>query len=85
MDWLTQEIWPAEGRLMSHAFVHDGSLLAGMEMARAGITCCSDLYFFPDAAAEGLREAGLRCTTAGIIIGFPSAWAAGDDEYFGSG
>ena len=29
MDWLTQEIWPAEGRLMSHAFVHDGSLLAG--------------------------------------------------------
>ncbi len=82
MDWLTQEIWPAEGRLMSHAFVHDGSLLAGMEMARAGITCCSDLYFFPDAAAEGLREAGLRCATAGIIIGFPSAWAAGDDEYF---
>ncbi len=82
MDWLTQEIWPAEGRLMSHAFVHDGSLLAGMEMARAGITCCSDLYFFPDAAAEGLREAGLRCATAGIIIGFPSAWAVDEENYF---
>ena len=82
MDWLTQEIWPAEGRLMSSEFVHDGSLLAGLEMARAGVTCCSDLYFFPDAAAAGLREAGLRCATSGIVIGFPSAWAAGDDEYF---
>ena len=50
-------------------------------MIRSGVTCCSDLYFFPEAAAEGLREAGLRCATAGIVIGFPSAWAANDDEY----
>ena len=81
MDWLTKEIWPAEGRLMSAEFVHDGSLIAGVEMIRSGVTCCSDLYFFPEAAAEGLREAGLRCATAGIVIGFPSAWAANDDEY----
>ena len=60
MDWLTKEIWPAEGRLMSAEFVHDGSLIAGVEMIRSGVTCCSDLYFFPEAAAEGLREAGLR-------------------------
>lgn len=81
MNWLTKEIWPAEGRLMSAEFVHDGSLIAGVEMIRSGVTCCSDLYFFPEAAAEGLREAGLRCATAGIVIGFPSAWAANDDEY----
>ena len=81
MDWLTKEIWPAEGRLMSAEFVHDGSLIAGVEMIRSGVTCCSDLYFFPEAAAEGLREAGLRYATAGIVIGFPSAWAANDDEY----
>lgn len=61
--------------------MHDGSLIAGVEMIRSGVTCCSDLYFFPEAAAEGLREAGLRCATAGIVIGFPSAWAANDDEY----
>ena len=60
MDWLTKEIWPAEGRLMSAEFVHDGSLIAGVEMIRSGVTCCSDLYFFPEAAAEGLREAGPR-------------------------
>ena len=45
MDWLTKEIWPAEGRLMSAEFVHDGSLIAGIEMIRSGVTCCSDLYF----------------------------------------
>ena len=49
MDWLTKEIWPAEGRLMSAEFVHDGSLIAGVEMIRSGVTCCSDLYFFPEA------------------------------------
>ena len=25
MDWLTTKIWPAEGKLMSPSFVHDGA------------------------------------------------------------
>ena len=81
MDWLTTKIWPAEGKLMSADFVRDGSRLAGLEMIRAGITCTSDQYFFPDAAAEGLRTAGLRCAVSGIVIGFPSAWANSDAAY----
>lgn len=81
MDWLTQKIWPAEGKLMSPDFVREGSYLAGLEMAAGGITTASDHYFFPEDAASGLREAGLRCAVAGIVIGFPSAWAKSDEEY----
>lgn len=81
MDWLRTKIWPAEGKFMSDAFVHDGALLAGHEMALSGVTCTSDQYFFPEATARGLREAGLRCAVSGLVIGFPSAWAQNDDEY----
>ncbi len=81
MDWLTTAIWPVEGKLMSHEFVHDGAYLAGLEMAQGGVTCTSDHYFFPEAAAEGLRKAGLRCAVSGIVIGFPSAWAQNDTQY----
>lgn len=81
MDWLTKAIWPVEGKLMSHEFVRDGSFMAGVEMAKSGITCTSDHYFFPEAAAEGLRDAGLRCAVSAFVIGFPSAWAQNDTEY----
>lgn len=81
MDWLTKKIWPAEGKLMSPEFVREGSWLAGLEMAAGGVTTTSDHYFFPKAAAEGLRSAGLRCAVSGIVIGFPSAWAKNDAEY----
>ncbi len=81
MDWLTKAIWPVEGKLMSHEFVRDGSYIAGVEMAQSGITCTSDHYFFPEAAAEGLRDAGLRCAVSAFVIGFPSAWAKNDAEY----
>lgn len=81
MDWLNTKIWPAEGRLMSADYVREGSLLAGREMAMSGVTCTSDQYFFPESAAEGLREAGLRCAVSGLVIGFPSAWGSGDEEY----
>lgn len=81
MDWLTQQIWPAEARLMSPEFVEDGAFLAGLEMAHAGVTTVSDHYFFPHDAARGLRKAGVRCAVSGIVIGFPSAWAADEPTY----
>ena len=52
MDWLRNHIWPVEARMVSPAFVHDGTLLACAEMLRGGITCFADMYFFPEAAAQ---------------------------------
>jgi len=64
MRWLTERIWPAEQKHVSHDFVRDGTLLACAEMLRGGVTTFSDMYFFPDAAAEAALEAGMRaaCT-----------------------
>lgn len=81
MDWLTKKIWPAEGKLMSASFCREGARLAGLEMAASGVTTSSDMYFFPEDVALGLREAGLRCAVAAFIIGFPSAWAKDEAEY----
>ena len=81
MDWLQTKIWPAEGKLMSHEFCYEGSLIAGAEMIESGITCASDHYFFSEDVARGLTEAGLKCSVSGIVIGFPSAMAKNTDEY----
>src|SRR6478609_3607699 len=49
--WLTDHIWPREGRFVTPDFVRDGTVIAAAEMLRGGITCCNDMYFYPDAAA----------------------------------
>ncbi len=85
MRWLTEHIWPAEQRHVSHDFVRDGSLLACAEMLRGGVTCCSDMYFFPDAAAEAAIETGMRAALGIVVIEFPSAWAADADQYISRG
>jgi 5-methylthioadenosine/S-adenosylhomocysteine deaminase len=85
MQWLQQRIWPLEQKLVSEAFVHDGTRLAALEMLRAGTTCCSDMYFFPDAAARALRDAGMRARIGIIAIEFPSAYASDAADYLRKG
>ena len=85
MDWLQNHIWPAEGAHVSRAFCLDGVRLSAAEFIRCGITCANDMYFFPDASAEGFSDAGLRAVVSLIVIDFPSAWASGPDEYFAKG
>jgi len=58
MEWLTQHIWPAEGKHVSAQFVFEGTLLACAEMIRGGVTCFNDMYFFPDVTARVSAEAG---------------------------
>lgn len=85
MRWLTEHIWPAEQRHVSHEFVRDGTLLACSEMLTGGITCFSDMYFFPDAAAEAALEAGMRAALGIVVIESPSAWASDADQYLSKG
>lgn len=81
MHWLHHHIWPAEKQHLSEAFVRDGTLLAAAEMLRGGTTCCHDMYFFPQAAAESFLTAGMRATLGMIVLEFPSAYAADADDY----
>ncbi|MDY0012824.1 MAG: TRZ/ATZ family hydrolase [Rhodocyclaceae bacterium] len=85
MRWLQEAIWPAEGRLVSHDFVRDGTLLAAAEMLRGGITTCNDMYFHPQAAAEAYDLAGMRAVVGMVVIDFPTPYASSADEYFRKG
>jgi 5-methylthioadenosine/S-adenosylhomocysteine deaminase len=83
--WLAERIWPLERALVSERFVYDGTRHAAAEMLRAGITCCNDMYFFPEAAARAFVELGMRCVVGIIAIEFPSAYATDADDYLRKG
>ena len=85
MSWLQQKIWPAEAKHVSADFVRDGSLLAAAEMLRGGITCCNDMYFFPEAAIQAMQRAGMRAAIGIITIEIPTAYAADPDDYLDKG
>lgn len=83
--WLERHIWPREGRFVSPEFVHDGTLLACAEMLRGGITTCSDMYFFPDAAARAYDAAGMRAVLGAPVLDFPTPYAADAEGYLSRG
>jgi len=85
MDWLQGHIWPAEARWVGEDFVRTGTRLAIAEMLASGTTCASDMYFFPDVAAETVVETGFRAQIAFPIFEHPSAWGANADEYLAKG
>lgn len=84
-QWLEQRIWPLEKALATAEFVHDGSYVAALEMLRSGTTCCSDMYFHPDAAIRGLRAAGMRAVAGIIAIEFSTGYAVDADDYLSKG
>jgi len=83
--WLEQHIWPREGRFVDEAFVYDGARLCAAEMLRGGITCCNDMYFFPDASARAFVELGMRAMLGMPILDFPTAYAADAAGYLARG
>jgi len=85
MTWLHDHIWPVESRVVDADFVRDGSLLACAEMLRGGITCFSDMYFFPEATANAALQAGLRAAIGMIAVEFPSAYASDAADYLAKG
>ena len=85
MEWLQQHIWPAEAKHVSMDFVRTGTLLACAEMLRGGVTCMNDMYFFPEAAAEAVLQAGMRANLGMVVIDFPTNYASDADDYLAKG
>ncbi|MEO8485602.1 MAG: TRZ/ATZ family hydrolase [Betaproteobacteria bacterium] len=83
--WLERNIWPREGQHLSPEFVRDGTLLACAEMLAGGITCCNDMYFYPDASARAYEEAGVRAMLGLPVLDFPSPYAPDADGYLRAG
>jgi len=83
--WLEAHIWPREGRFAAPDFVYDGARLAAAEMLRGGITCCNDMYFFPQATAKAVLELGMRAMLGLPVLDFPTTYAADADAYLRNG
>lgn len=71
MTWLHEHIWPAEGKWVDEAFVRDGTDLAIAEQIKGGISCFSDMYFYPQTAVECVHKAGVRAQITVPVLDFP--------------
>lgn len=80
MDWLEQNIFPAEARLVAPDFVYWGTLLSAIEMLKSGTTTFADMYYFRDEVARATIEAGIRAVVGPHVIGFPTPDFATPEE-----
>ncbi|HTN32670.1 MAG TPA: TRZ/ATZ family hydrolase [Marinobacter sp.] len=85
MSWLNEHIWPVEGAFISEQFIADGTQLAIAEMLRTGTTTFSDMYFFPEVAAQIAHDIGIRAQICFPLLDFPTVWGSGPDDYLRKG
>ncbi|MEX6502139.1 TRZ/ATZ family hydrolase [Pseudomonas zhanjiangensis] len=78
--WLEQHIWPAEARWVDERFVQDGTELAIAEQLKGGITCFSDMYFFPEVTSELVHKSGIRAQINIPVLDFPIPGARDANE-----
>lgn len=65
--WLTEVIWPREGRL-DEEDVYWGMSLGAAELLTGGVTTTHEMYFFPEVVASAAEDAGLRCVVTPPIL-----------------
>lgn len=80
ITWLREHIWPAESKWVDEAFVMAGSELAIAEQLQSGITCFSDMYFYPDVVSQLVHKYGVRAQITIPILDFPVPGARDADE-----
>jgi len=78
--WLHEHIWPAEARWVSEEFVAEGTRLAIAEMLLSGSTLFSDMYFFPEVAAEVAHDCGMRAQLVFPVVDFGNNWSRDADD-----
>lgn len=71
-QWLNNHIFPAEQKHLRPETVKWGALLSCAEMLLSGTTTCCDGYFYEDAVAEAVSEAGMRAVLGQGVIDFPA-------------
>lgn len=70
-SWLSEHIWPAEAQWVNEDFIRDGTELAIAEQLKNGISCFSDMYFFPDIVCQQVHNSGIRAQITVPIMDFP--------------
>jgi|WetSurMetagenome_2_1015567.scaffolds.fasta_scaffold10232_1 5-methylthioadenosine/S-adenosylhomocysteine deaminase len=72
LRWLHEVIFPAEAAAVNPEMVYRGTLLAGIEMLKNGITTFCDGYFFEEAAARAALDCGMRAILGQGVLDFPT-------------
>lgn len=67
MDWLEEDIFPAE-EIMTSDDIYTGALLASVEMLETGTTCFNDMYERPDEIAEAVEKTGVRAVLSRAVF-----------------
>ena len=67
--WLEEEIFPVEAK-MTPADVKAGMVWGVLEMLAGGTTCVADMYDFPGACLDALRETGFRGRVGRVGLSF---------------
>jgi 5-methylthioadenosine/S-adenosylhomocysteine deaminase len=67
--WLTEYIWPLEGRLTEED-VTVGAELACLEMIKSGTTLFNDMYWHYHSTAQAAEKLGLRAAVSSVFIDF---------------
>ncbi len=65
-EWLSR-VQPAEAALREED-IYWASLLAQMEMMKAGVTCYADMYFSEECSLWALEESGIRAVLANGLV-----------------
>lgn len=78
--WLQEYVWPAEAKWVSEEFVADGTRLAIAEMLSGGVTCFSDMYFFPESAVAVAEEIGMRMVAGMVCFDNPTPYSRNAEE-----
>lgn len=80
MDWLTNHIWPVEGKFANAKFVEEGTRFAIAEMLRSGTTCFNEHYFYPGEIAKVAIETGMRASVGLQAMDVPTPYSQSAEE-----
>ncbi|MDM1708579.1 TRZ/ATZ family hydrolase [Thiopseudomonas alkaliphila] len=78
--WLENHIWPAEARWVDEDFVRIGTRLALAEQVKSGITCVSDMYFYPKIACDEVHQSGIKAQITVPMLEFAAPGARDLDD-----
>ena len=74
--WLTEHIWPAEGKHLSPEFCYQATRLAVAECLKCGVTCVNDMYLFAADVARACASGCIRAFISEGVINAPTPSAA---------
>ena len=78
--WLMGYMMPVEREFVTPEFSRDGTRLACAEMIRGGTTSFADMYYYEDAVAEAVAEAGMRAVCSQTVMKFPAPDASSYED-----